>query len=508
MRRNRGRRFDDEPKLNIKKVVATVIALLVIVMVVASIIIVLNKKNEKQQNVEKAIEYFAAYSNSKWGVINSKGEQLSDISYDEMIVVPNSEKAVFIVTYDVDYSNDTYKTKAINEKNEQLFSNYENVNGIVNYSSIDDIWYNEDVLLYQKDEKYGLIDFSGNEVLPAEYDEISSLQGILKNVIVKKDGRVGIFNTLSKTMTIEPQYTEIRAFGKTYNDGYIVKDANGKCGLLSSDGNKVLDNIYDDILKVSGYDKYVVKNGVKTQLISKDNTVLLETGFDEIVAINADNLVIKNAGRYGVITTTGEVVIDAAFDFINYCFADYYIVATGGQYGVINSMKENVIDSKYENIQYRSDIAAFVCDNADYTTDIYTRDFKHVLTGTISKVDADNGYICVRVEDNYKYYNLQYQEISNKDALNNNTLFLVKENGKFGYVNKENQKIVDCIYDDAKEQNEFGFCAVKKDGKWGVLQANGAVLLEPSVQLDNNLQIDFIGTWHLSENMELNAYTK
>ena len=508
MRRNRGRRFDDEPKLNMKKVIATIIALLVIAMVIASIVMLLNKKNREQQNIERPIEYFSAYTDSKWTVINSKGEEISQVSYDEMIVVPDSQKPIFIVTYDVDYSNGTYKTKAVNERNEQLFTNYENVNAIVNYNSVDDVWYNADVLTYQKDNKYGLIDFSGNEILPAEYEEISSLPGILRNVLVKKDGNYGLYNTSSKTMTIAPQYADIQAFGDTYNDGYIVKDANGKSGLVGSDGNTILANLYDEILKVSGYDKYVVKNGVKTQLISKDNTVLLDTGFDEIVGITANNLIIINAGKYGVITTEGEIVIEAAFDFIEYCFDDYYIVSTGGQYGVINSLKENVIENKYQNIEYRSDIVSFVCENADYTADIYTRDFNQVLTGTITKVDTEAGYICMRVGDNYKYYNLQYQEISSRDALKDNTLFLVKENGKYGYVNRENQKIVDCIYDDAKEQNQFGFCAVKKDGKWGVLQSNGAVLQEPSVELDNNLQIDFIGTWHLSENMELNAYTK
>ena len=70
------------------------------------------------------------------------------------------------------------------------------------------------------------------------------------------------------------------------------------------------------------------------------------------------------------------------------------------------------------------------------------------------------------------------------------------------------KKVVECIYDDAREQNEFGFAAVNKDGKWGALQSNGAVLLEPSVVLDNSINIDFIGTWHLNENVELNTYTK
>ena len=135
-----------------------------------------------------------------------------------------------------------------------------------------------------------------------------------------------------------------------------------------------------------------------------------------------------------------------------------------------------------------------------------TRDLNLAFKGTISKVDTEKGYIRARVGEDYKYYNLQYQEIRSQDALKDNTLFLVKENGKYGYVNKDGQKIVECVYDDAKEQNKFGYAAVNKDGKWGTLQSNGSVLLEPSVSYDNSVNIDFIGKWHISENSELNAY--
>lgn len=508
MRRNRGRRFDDEPQLNVKKVIATVLALIVIIMVIASIILTLNRKNKEKLLTENNIEYFSAYSDSKWSVLNSKGEQLSSISYDDMVIVPDQKRNIFIVSYDVDYQNGTYKTKAINEKNEVLFGNYNNVNAIVNYDSTDEVWYDKDVLTFEKDGKYGLIDFNGNQVLAPEYDEISSLKGILKTLIINKDGKYGVFNTSSKTISVKPEYISIQAFGTTYNDGYIVEDENKKFGLVGSDGRVVLANNYDEIMKVVSADKYVVKEGLKTKLIDKEGTSILESGFDEIISISGDNIVIKNAGKYGVITSEGEVVIDAAYDLVKYCFGDYYIVSTGGKYGVINTLKDVVIDIKYEEIDYRSDIVSLICENADYTTDIYTRDLNYVLTGTINKVDTELGYIRVRIDSDYKYYNLQYQEISNIDALKNNTLFLVKENGKYGYVNKENKKIVDCIYDDAMEQNEYGFCAVKKDGNWGVLQSNGAVLLEPTVSLENNLYIDFIGTWHLLTNIELNAYTK
>lgn len=508
MRRNRGRRFDNEPKLNMKKVVATIVALLVIIMVIYSMILSLNKKSKEQQVLPESVSYFSAYADSKWGVINNKGDKLSNISYDEMVIIPDSTKNIFIVTYDVDYTNGTFKTKAINEKNEQLFSNYSNVSALVNYDTSNKVWYNNEVLKFEKDGKYGLIDFSGKEVLPANYEDISTMQGIEKTLILTKDGKYGLYNSVSKTVFADTTYTSVAPFGKTYNDGYIVKNENGKYGILGSEGKIILDATHDKIMKVSGNDKYVVQDGVKTKLISKDGTTILETGFDEIIEIDGDNLVIKKAGKYGIINTTGETLIDPAFDYLENCFGDYYIAKTAGNYGVIKLNKDICIEIKYKDIKYRNDIASLICENEDYTSDIYNRELKFVLTGTISKVDSEKGYIRARVGNEYKYYNLQYQEITNKEALKNNTLFLVKENGKYGYVNKDGQKVVDCIYDDAQEQNEYGFCAVNKDGKWGVLQQNGSILLEPSVSLDNNISIDFIGTWHLSENNELNTYVK
>ena len=508
MRRNRGRRFDNEPKLNMKKVVATIVALLVIIMVIYSMILSLNKKSKEQQVLPESVSYFSAYADSKWGVINNKGDKLSNISYDEMVIIPDSTKNIFIVTYDVDYTNGTFKTKAINEKNEQLFSNYSNVSALVNYDASNNVWYNNEVLKFEKDGKYWLFVFFVIVVLPANFEDISSMLGLVKTLILTKDGKYGLYNSVSKTVFADTTYTSVAPFGKTYNDGYIVKNENGKYGILGSEGKIILDATHDKIMKVSGNDKYVVQDGVKTKLISKDGTTILETGFDEIIEIDGDNLVIKKAGKYGIINTTGETLIDPAFDYLENCFGDYYIAKTAGNYGVIKLNKDICIEIKYKDIKYRNDIASLICENEDYTSDIYNRELKFVLTGSISKVDSEKGYIRARVGNEYKYYNLQYQEITNKEALKNNTLFLVKENGKYGYVNKDGQKVVDCIYDDAQEQNQYGFCAVNKDGKWGVLQQNGSILLEPSVSLDNNISIDFIGTWHLSENNELNTYVK
>ncbi len=504
---SRGRRFDDEPKLNIKKVIATVIALIVIIMVIVSIVALFNKKEVVQVN--EPVEYFSYNTNNKWGVINSKGEVVIDASYDEMIVVPDKTKDIFIYNYDVDYENETYKTKVINSKGEELFTNYSNVEPLDNYTSTEDIWYDTNSLRFNQDGKYGLIDYSGNQILPPEYDDIYTLKGLERSIILEKDGKYGLYNDMTKDLILDVQYSEIKALGDIYDDGYIVKNSENKYGLILPDKNTVLNFNYDNITDVHDGTQYLVENDDKKFVVDNTESVILELDDNEdIIEINEDEYVLLKDNKFNIINSEKKELLDKTYDYLEHAYGDYYIAGEDNKYGIIDSSGNVVVDLKYVNVTYRADAAFFECENEDYTTDIYDNTCEYKVTGTISEVNIDNSYIRIRVGDDYKYYNLLFEEKSNKDVLSNNTLFLVKENGKYGYENKEGERVVDCIYDDAQEQNAYGFCAVQKDGKWGALKSDGAIVLEPTIDLSDNIIIDFIGKYHLDKNIELNSYTE
>ena len=70
MSRVRGRRYDNEPKLNIKKVIAFVTAVIVVIMVFISIKNLLTKE-KKNQDVSVKTTYFSIVENNKWGVIDN-----------------------------------------------------------------------------------------------------------------------------------------------------------------------------------------------------------------------------------------------------------------------------------------------------------------------------------------------------------------------------------------------------------------------------------------------------
>lgn len=121
MSRSKGRRYNGEQKLNMKKVFAVIIVIIVIVMFFVGIKKLLSQNKGQKISNES---YFAAFEDNKYGVINSKGETIIEPSYAELIVIPNKNKDVFICTYDIDYSNGTYKTKALNSKNEEIYKDY------------------------------------------------------------------------------------------------------------------------------------------------------------------------------------------------------------------------------------------------------------------------------------------------------------------------------------------------------------------------------------------------
>lgn len=504
---SRGRRYEAEPKLNIKKVIATIIAFVVIIMFIISLKKLLTKPLIKEE-ISTITTYYSAYRNGKWGIIDNNGKTIIDLNYDEMVVVPDKTIDLFIATYDVDYENGTYKTKVLDKNGKEKLSGFSQVQAIENYKN-NEVWYENDILKYQKDGKLGLINFSGKEIVPAEYDKIYALAGVQKSIIIEKDGLVGLVSNTLGEVVINPEYAEITSLTDTYDNGYLVKNKDAYYGIITADKKMILDCKYDDIEPVTGNDMYVVTEGGKTKLIKKDGTTVLDTGFDEITSIDGENLVIKKDGKFGVITTNGTSVIPVEYDGLTFAFDRNYIAKKDDKYGIVKTGNDVIVEFKYTSATYRKEANFIEADTEEFKTDIIDSSLNIVLSDVIiSEVNKDKGYIRVRVGEDYKYYNFKFEEKKAQDVLTTNTLFLIKENGKYGYQNKNGERVVDCIYDDATEQNELGYVAVKKNGLWGSLKSNGNIALKPIVNLDNNLYINFINDWHISEEVNMNTYTK
>ena len=504
---NRGRRYE-EPKLNLKKVFAVIIAIIVIVMFIFVIKGILTQDNEKGKIASK--DYFVAFKDNKWGVIDEAGEVVIDPAYAEMISIPDSKKDVFLCLYDVDYTNGTYKTKALNSKNQEIYTDYEQIEAIQNKDENNNLWYESNVLKVKKNGKYGLINLSGKELLSCIYDEITSLEGVENSLKISKDGKVGIANNEGKII-LKEEYADIIGLSSDNKDGFIVKGEDGKFGVVDFSGNQIIEKKYDKVTKIYGNDLYVVEQQGKQIVVKKDGTEALKNGFDEITAIlkNVDNGVIyKKNNKYGVMKMTEDITIEPTYEELKETKSGVFIAKKDGKYGIIDLEENQKIEFKYASIKYNEKADLYITEDESFNNEIIDNEYNVKQSGILVDLDSEKGYFEIRQEDEYKYYNFKFEEKKESDIFASNTIFLSKKDGKYGFVDKDGKVIVDYIYDDATNQNAYGYAGVKKDGKWGVINNKGQIIQEPTYNLDDYLKIDFVGRWHMGKDININYYNQ
>ena len=287
------------------------------------------------------------------------------------IIIPNPTKPVFIVT------TDDGKSKVLNDVGEEIFTEYNNVEAIEIEGTITELPYEKSVLKYEENGKYGLIDFAGNAITGAIYDELSSVKYKEGEILAKRNGKYGVINNKGKEL-IDFEYDEIEA-DKYYTDngysksGYIVKtttDDGYRYGYISSNWKTVLDTEYTSISRI------------------------LEIESNDIYLIVARN------GQYGVLRNQ-NVIIDFAYQSIAYNKdAELFKVERSGQFGVLDIEGNNVLDVIYKTINFNGEYILA----QTYTEDIYFNKNGEKLENTYTamiKVPDLNYNITVNNENLY-----------------------------------------------------------------------------------------------------------
>lgn len=498
----RGRRYSNEPKLNIKKVIAVILFILVITMFGIIIRNLVTKTNDGDKI--EVISYYPVYTNQKWGVIDSKANIVIEPSYDEMIVVPDNKKDIFVCMYDVDYNTGSYKTKILNAKNQELFAEYDLVEYIDNFDKQNNLWYETNVLKIKQNGKYGLINFDGKVLLSPEYDEITSLDETENSLLIKTESGYGICDT-EGNVQVNPIYKQVKAISKNYKDGYIVESQDGKYGVVDFTKQVILEPKYEEVKNIYDNGKYIVKEDGKYIVIDKDGKTILENRANEIQSMKDNKFIILENSKYGIIDNTGKEILEVKYEDLDYAFSNYYIAKQDGKYGIIDTENQIKIEFNYDDINYRKEEGIIEASTPDaIDSDIFDTNFELKLTGIINQIDTQKGYMRVRVGEEYKYYNFKFEEKTEQEIFINNELFLSKKDGKYGYTDKNGNVVVDYKYEDATTQNTYGYVSVKLNGLWGSLDKTGVVTSDAKYKLDNNSKIDFIGKWHIAE--DLNAY--
>ena len=166
-----------------KKILILAITILLIILGTIGFIVKKTQKEDRKYEIERVSEYkyFVIKENGYYGVINTKGNKIIESKYID-VKIPNPEKAVFIC-----YEENS--TKVLNDKNEEIFKEYENVEPLRLKNILSDLMYEKSALKYSKNGKYGIIDFNGKKLTNPIYEDIDTFQYKEGELLVKQNDK-------------------------------------------------------------------------------------------------------------------------------------------------------------------------------------------------------------------------------------------------------------------------------------------------------------------------------
>ena len=419
-----------------KRVKWIIIAILAIVIVTIAIISIRNEMllHYKIEEISE-YNYFVLEQNKKYGVIDKKGNVVIEANY-ETVKIPNPSKPVFVCIKEYDQDKKEYTTIVYNEKKEELFSNYNNVQAIAIFTNINSTPYEKNVLAYKENEKYGLIDLNGKVITKPIYDEISSVNYKEGTFVVKQNGLEGVINLKGKVI-IKCEYESV-----TSDNYYSEKNNNEKAGFIVSKKTE------------DGY-RYGYINYRGTKILNEEFTQL-----ERVTEINDDNnmyFVAFKDGQAGLLKNK-KIVLNYEYQDVQYdVLGDFFVIQRNGKFGAVTRTGESILYPKYTTIY-----TAGMYLNALEGKKIKVFDFKgnEIDTNIRSKIKTDNPNYCITVDKkgiykvvNEKEYviidsNYNYAEYLPGDK------FIVSKDSKSGVVNIEGRSILEIRYDSVSRIND------------------------------------------------------
>ena len=509
-----------------KKYIIGIIVILIILIVLGVISYKAIKKNERSYEIEKvnSYNYFVLkQQNSGYGVIDKQGNIIIDTIYQD-VKIPNPEKAVFVCY------TETNETKIFNEKREQILNEYHDVEAIRLKNLVSDLMYEKSVLKYEQDGKYGLIDFNGNQITKAVYEELGSLPYKEGELLVKQDGKYGVINIKGKSL-VDIKYETIDVDGY-YTDenkyeyaGYIVslKTNEGyRYGYINYKGKQTIKEDYNELERVSeikdNNNIYLLaaKNGQYGIIKNKDDLVSNEY---QSIRYDASNevFVVEKSKKYGIVNMEGKLIVPVEYDQIDitgiYLYAqsnkgttvyngngtqanidsNIAIINTsnekyririnnenGTKYGVINKEGTQLIEEKYSYIEYLYENYFIVSKENGKLGIVDDKDEVKIEINNDSLQRIQGTDLIQTINNNTKLTTIYSKEMKNICELENgivnedeNYIKIYNEIDEDKYLSKDGKELKNT--DVYKENRLF---ASKKGYKWGFLDKNGNIVVD------------------------------
>lgn len=317
--------------------------------------------------------------------------------------------------------------------------------------------FSNDLLLVNRNGKYGFIDKQGNEIIPCKYDNAYSFSKGL--AVINKDGKYGVIDKQDNEI-IPCKY---KWSASAYSEGLLEVSKEGKYGYIDTKGKEVIPCQYDEAyffsegLAVVGY---MVDYNIKYGVIDKQGNEIAPCEYEKTSYRFSEGLLaVKRKDKYGYIDKQGKEIIPCIYDYA-YDFSEgmAVIVSEDGKRCVIDKKGNKVLPLSCNGATGFSEGMLLVTETTGKEKEI--RNLGVVELQKYGFVD-NQGKEIIPCKYDYAY---DFSE----------GLAVVQLNGKYGFIDKQGNEVIPCVYDDANPSGfSAGLARVQCEGKWGFVDKKG-----------------------------------
>ena len=365
------------------------------------------------------------------------------------------------------------------------------------------------------DDKYGVVDKRGIEVIPPQDDYIVSFKegfAIVKTSTGSSlDDKYGVVGENGKEI-IPPVYNDISFF----KEGFAV-NKDGKYSYMDKTGKVIMPLDYFPLGYFNGDLRSARKDERNKGYIDEAGKVVVPLEYNDIGEFNDGLACVEkyydigdgySYTKKGYVDMTGKLVIpldyETAYDFsdglatvgkgaYNYAFIDtngntvtvireycaVFDIKEGfarvrknnkmdDSWGIIDKNGREIVPPKYDGVSDFSEGLAAVS-RRDKLSKPDENNYMHIESYLNGFVDT-TGKVVVPLKYNYvRDFKGGLAKVGNYDGGKNEN---GERTGKFGFIDKTGKEIVPLIYDEVMDFDD-GLARVKKDGKYGFVDQTG-----------------------------------
>ncbi len=358
----------------------------------------------------------------------------------------------------------------------------------------------DDIVMVQKDGKYGVIDVNNNTILPIEYDFYNLVIFNHKDLIFKKGEQNFVFDIHTKSLK-ESKYI-IWDLVNRKSSLFIAKHK--KYGIIDVNDKEIFPFIYDTIIRDGFFNVLVKKSSnakdEKKLYYSRDLDVLIENSQDLFRVFNqkgqkinefiADRIQLKRGegvsisqgANQGYLSLDGYTLIPPKYDKVigSNLTTLQEIKIKENQGGLFWNGTHQILPIEYSQFQMFGG-GFFVVKKGTFfgVRDIYG---ETILSPEYEKIrPSEYNYLrlIVKKDKLFGLFDLESRqfilplEYDNISILDNNSLSVIK-GGKMGFLDAQLKEILPLVYDELVfNRSTISF---SKDKKMGLLNMQGKLL--------------------------------